>query len=150
MIRSVKRNYYAQADLTVTVALQKARAVEVVTQEAKAMQEPSQATTGQEEDMHKLSIHLKCYRCGKQGHSSVECKYKKAKCRLCQKVGHLARVCQTAGSISAFHKDAGTKASRPTQKRGSVQALQVDDASDSSSEDHLHSIFQLGRNPIST
>ena len=54
------------ADLTVAVALQKARAVEVVTQEAKAMQEPSQATTGQEEDMHKLSIHLKCYRCGKQ------------------------------------------------------------------------------------
>ena len=32
--------------------LQKARAVKVVTQEAKAMQEPSQATTGQEEDMH--------------------------------------------------------------------------------------------------
>ena len=49
------------ADLMVAVALQKARAVEVVTQEAKAMQEPSQATTGQEEDMHKLSIHLKCY-----------------------------------------------------------------------------------------
>ena len=40
------------ADLTVVVVLQKARAVKVVTQEAKAMQEPSQATTGQEEDMH--------------------------------------------------------------------------------------------------
>ena len=133
------------ADLTVAVALQKARAVEVVTQEAKAMQEPSQATTGQEEDMHKLSIHLKCYRCGKQGHSAVECKHKKAKCRLCQKIGHFARVCQTAGSKSTVHKDAGTKVSRPTRKRGSVQALQVDEASDSSSEDNLHSIFQLGK-----
>ena len=38
---------------------------------------------------------------------------------------------------STVHKDAGTKASRPTRKRGSVQTLQVDDASDSSSEDHL-------------
>ena len=137
-------------DLTVAVVLQKARAVEVVTQEAKVMQDPSQATTGQEEDMHKLSIHLKCYRCGKQGHSAVECKHKKAKCRLCQKVGHLARVCQTAGSKSTVHKDAGTKVSRPTRKPGNVQALQVDDASDSSSEDHLHSIFQIGKNPTST
>ena len=42
--------------------------------------------------------------------------YKKAKCCLCQKVGHLARVCQTAGSKSTVHKDVGAKASRPTQK----------------------------------
>ena len=70
------------------------------------MQEPSQATTGQDKDMHKLSIHLKCYCCGKQGYSAVECKHKKAKCCLCQKVGHFARVWQTAGSKSTAHKDA--------------------------------------------
>ena len=92
------------ADLTVATAFQKACPAEVVTQEAKVMQEPSQVTTGQEEDMHKLSIHFKCYRCGKQGHSAVECKHKMAKCRLCQKVGHFARVCQAAGS-----KSSGTK-----------------------------------------
>ena len=61
------------------------------------MQELSQVTTRQENDMLNLSIHFKCYRCGKQGHSTVKCKHKKAKCCLCQKVGHLARVCQTAG-----------------------------------------------------
>ena len=64
------------------------------------MQEPSQDITGQEEDMHKLSIQFKCYRCGKQGHSATECKFKKAKCYLCQKVGHLSRVCQTTFKVS--------------------------------------------------
>ena len=75
------------AGLTVATALRKALAAEVVTHEAKAMQEPSQETT---EGVHKLSIGFKCYRCGKQGHSAAECKHKKAKCHLCLKVGHLA------------------------------------------------------------
>ena len=109
------------------------------------MQEP----TGQEEDMHNLSIPFKCYHCDKQGHSAVECKHKKAKCKLCQKVGHLARVLQAKGSKSTVHKDAGTKASKPTQKQGSVQVLEDNDTSDSSSEDHLHSIFKPGMHLVS-
>ena len=67
-------------DLMMAVAMEKALAVEVVTIEAKAMQEPQQVT----EEMHKLSIQFKCYRCGKQGHNAAECKHKKTKCRLCQ------------------------------------------------------------------
>ena len=107
------------------------------------MQEPSQETT---EGEHKLSIGFKCYRCGKQGHSAAECKYKEAKCHLCLKVGHLARVCQAGGSRSTIQKDARTKASKRTGKQGSVKLVQVEDStSDSSSEDHLHSIFQLGK-----
>ena len=131
------------ADLTVTVALQKAQAAEAVTHEAKAMQEPSQEMV---EGMHKLSLESKCYRCEKQGHSAAECKHKKAKCRLCFRVGHLARVCQAAGSKHAVQKDTGTKASRHTQKHGSVKLMEVEDSeSDSGSEEHLHSIFQLGK-----
>ena len=76
------------------------------------MQEPSQDITGQEEDMHKLSIQFKCYRCGKQGHSATECKFKKVKCYLCQRVGYLARVCQATSGKSTAGKDARTKASR--------------------------------------
>ena len=127
------------ADLTAATALRKALAAEVVTHEAKAMQEPSQETT---EGVHKLNIGFKCYRCGKQGHSAAECKHKKAKCHLCLKVGHLARVCQAGGNKSTVQKDAGTKASKRTGKQGSVKLVQVEDStSDSSSEDHLHSIF---------
>ena len=133
-------------DLTAPMALQKAQAAEVVSHEAKAMQEPSQDITGQEEDMHKLSIQFKCYCCRKQRHRATECKFKKAKCYLCQKVGHLARVCQATSGKSTAGKDARTKASRDTQRQGSVQVLRVDEAaSDSSFEDHLHSIFQLGK-----
>ena len=131
------------ADLTVAMALREALATEVVTHEAKAMQEPSQETT---EGVHKLSIGFKCYRCGKQGHSAAECKHKKAKCHLCLKFGHLARVCQAGGSRRTVQKDAGIKASKHTGKQGSVKLVQVEDStSDSISEDHLHSIFQLGK-----
>ena len=131
------------ADLTVAVALRKALAAEVVTHEAKAMQEPFQGTA---EELHKLSIEFKCYHCGKQGHSATECKHKNTKCHLCLKVGHLARVCQSAARKSKFQKDAGTKTSKPTQKRGGIKLVQVEDSSSgSSSEDHLHSIFQLGK-----
>ena len=131
------------ADLTVAVALQKAVAAEVVTHEAKAMQEPSQETA---EEMHKLSLEFKYYRCGKQGHGAAECKHKKAKCHLCLKVGHLTRVCQAAGSKNTAQKDAGTKAFRHKRKHGSVKLVDVGDGEiDSDSDDHLHSIFQLGK-----
>ena len=137
-----QKQLLCMVDLMAAVAMQKALAAEVVTLEAKAMQEPQQVT----EEMHKLSKEFKCYRCGKQGHNAVECKHKKAKCHLCQKVGHLARVCQTSGSKRAVQRDAGTKASKHIRARGGVKQLQVEDsASDSSSEDHLHSIFQLGK-----
>ena len=86
------------------MALCEALAAEVVTHEAKAMQESSQETT---EEVHKLSIGFKCYRCGKQGHSAAECKHKKAKCHLRLKVGHLAQVCQAGGNKSTVQKDAG-------------------------------------------
>ena len=33
-----------------------------------------------------------CYCCGKQCHSAADCKFKTAKCHMCQKTGHLARV----------------------------------------------------------
>ena len=58
-------------------------------------------------------------------------KHKKAKCRLCWT---LTNVCQTAGSKSTVHKNTGTKASKPTQKRGSVQVLEDNSTRDSSSE----------------
>ena len=66
--------------------------------------------------------------------------------RLCLKVGNLARVCQAAGSRNTAQKDAETKAFRHNRKHGSVKLVDVGDGeSDSDSEDHLDSIFQLGK-----
>jgi len=80
--------------LTADIALQSARASEVVAQEAKAMQElpPEQLN----EEINQVGSRDKpvCYRCGYKGHLASACKYKSAKCHLCLKVGHLAKVCR--------------------------------------------------------
>ena len=56
------------------------------------------------------------------------------------------RVCQAGGSRNTAQKDARTKAFRHNQKHGNVKVVDAEDGeSDSDSEDHLHSIFQLGK-----
>jgi len=76
--------------LTANIALQSARASEVVAQEAKTMQElpPEQPN----EEINQVGSRDKpvCYRCG---YKASACIYKSAKCHLCVKVDHLAKLC---------------------------------------------------------
>lgn len=38
---------------------------------------------------------LSCYRCNGKHHSASSCRFKKAKCHNCQKIGHIAKACRS-------------------------------------------------------
>ena len=134
-----------QTDLTAGRALQRARASEAVHKETESMQVVRRETEklAMDGDTNVVYSKATCYRCGKQGHSATDCKFKTAKCHTCQKAGHLARVC-----LSRRKHDHSNRPERASRNRGkAVLQLQDDDSSSSSSsaEGHLHTIFQLGK-----
>ena len=128
-------------DLTANLALQRAKAVEVVHKETEAMQKFHKESKLEDHGAtHRIhSAKLECYRCGKPYHSAADCRFKDATCHVCKKVGHLARVCQSR------KKKTGTAAKAMPSKNSGVHQLQESDSdSDSSSDSALHSVFQLG------
>jgi hypothetical protein len=47
------------------------------------------------EKTSKKNYDKACYVCGLKNHKFSECKYKQYKCKNCNIVGHLAKVCKT-------------------------------------------------------
>lgn len=130
--------------LTAEIALQKATAAEVVFKETQAMRESTAASSG---EVYKLLSKTKCYRCGKSGHPSSNCKFRNARCYSCQKIGHLASVCQSKKpTMKAERPQAPSKAQETPAKSQGVRTLQEqsESSSDSSELEQLHTILQLG------
>ncbi|CAC5365754.1 unnamed protein product [Mytilus coruscus] len=69
-----------------------ASAMETATKNAQDLQ-----TTETRQTVHKMSFRQEeCYRCG-GNHRPHECKWKDAKCYICDKKGHLAKNCRNKG-----------------------------------------------------
>ena len=51
----------------------------------------------QDRDSNPAKLTVTCYRCGGQGHSAPECKFRTGECRWCHKTGHIAWVCRSKG-----------------------------------------------------
>ena len=79
------------AELTADLALQQAKAVEVIRKETEAMQESHKESELEDHsETHRFhSAKLQCYRCGKPYHSAADCRFKDATCHVCKKVGHI-------------------------------------------------------------
>ena len=74
-------------DLTLAMAIEKARAAEAVDREI--LHFPAV-----EADALKLYSQQKaCQRCGQHGHTGATCRHKNTHCHVCKKLGHLSSVC---------------------------------------------------------
>ena len=89
-------------DLTLTIAIDKARAAETVNREVKNLPTDAEALkiSGQQ---------YSCARCGRQGHTSTTCFYRNKHCRVCNKLGHASAVC--------WHNQPQEPPVKPQQKR---------------------------------
>ena len=136
--RQCQRELPSTQGLTLQMAIQKATAAEAATRESReiygapAEQIPSS-------DVHKMTSRPKCFRCGKTGHLSAQCKYKTFKCHNCQKVG-FASVCRSKQPEDPKRK------STSGQRIGSIQESMDNNNDDYSSDSSgcLHNILQLG------
>ena len=85
-----------------------------------------------------------CYCCGYKGHPASSIRFKTAKCHMCQKTGHLTRVCR-----SKKQADSGKKPKSGSTDKAGVHQLQNEITTDDSSHSDggLYNIFQLS-NPV--
>ncbi|XP_065892767.1 uncharacterized protein [Dysidea avara] len=84
------------AEFTADLTLQRVKAAKVVRKETEGMQESLKEKEKGNGGTHRIhSAKLECYWCGKPYHSAADCRYKDATCHMCQKTGHLARVCRS-------------------------------------------------------
>ena len=113
-LRDIKtqRELLCISDLTVQIALRKARAAETVYKETQTMKDGTCSA-----ETVSISTAKVCYRCGKTDHGAATCKYKSAKCHACQKIGHLARVCRA--------KNKNNRVTRTDSKQANVDIKKV-------------------------
>jgi len=94
-------------DLTLAKALEDVQAMEIAASQASAIKAETgssvhaigqkRSTSTQNKSARKDSKGEKCYRCGGE-HAPAGCRFRTEKCRMCDKVGHIARMCRTNSS----------------------------------------------------
>ena len=79
-------------------ALELAAGMEASDKNARELQSRTRAGRSpprNQSDLNKIDTPSSvCYRCGKPGHKSAQCRFKNTRCHNCGKEGHLARVCR--------------------------------------------------------
>ena len=75
-------------DLTLSTAIDKARAAETVNREVKNLPTNAEAL-----DLKISAQQYPCPRCGRQGHTKTTCYYRNKCCRTCNRLGHASGVC---------------------------------------------------------
>ena len=84
--------------LTMSRAVELAQAKEALPETlgtSKAHQQPHYSKVSGSGDHSPSQGGQPCYRCGKPGHNSAECRFRQAKCHKCGKQGHIAPACRS-------------------------------------------------------
>ena len=141
--------FLQEKDLDFERALTIARGFETADKNLKEMKAPTaEPAKVKEEPVHKVfgkkrtaataptatgESGVICHRCGIAGHKATTCRFRDRVCHKCKKKGHLARVCRSASAKSAPSKKNASQA-------GSQPVRQVDEESDSSSDDFAYAV----------
>ena len=92
-----------------------------------------------------------CHRCGKTGHSGTDSPYKDYVCRSCRCVGHLQKVCHSAGGCTNPREFQLSAKPRKHHDKIGVSQIQESQESDSEEEANLWLVEEMGEvNSVST
>ena len=95
-LESVQKKLLLEKDLTMASVLERANCISSAERTSRAMNsskvqnQPVHIVWGKQTSGRRL-----CYRCGRNGHNSDQCRFREANCHTCGKVGHIAPVCMS-------------------------------------------------------
>jgi len=115
--------------------------MEMVAKESENMRRGNLDSLPEDNTANAISSYGFCYRCGYEGHSASMCGFKIAKCHVCQKVGHLARVYRSRQRIDSSKKHKSPSLS--TNKAGVHQLQDKETGNDSDGNGELFNICHL-------
>ena len=130
-MENVQKRLLAEQKLTFEEALRIATSLETASRNAIELQagetntQPAVLKVGKTEAP---KVSLECYRCGK-AHPPQSCKFRRATCRNCGKLGHIQRVCRSKPQApsSETSKGYGRQPRRPT----GIRTLQLEEEQES-------------------
>ena len=95
---TIQRRLLAEADLTLTKALELAQGMEAAEKDSKELQ----AGPVDAQQVHKVvqQGQSPCYRCLGTGHLPSQCRFKATKCNKCRRIGHIARACRSPTTVT--------------------------------------------------
>ena len=109
---ATQKRLLQECDLTLKKAL------EIDQGQEAASKHTSELRTGKHQEVNRVTGGQPCYHCGKEGHVSDKCFFKKQSCRKCGKQGHIAKVCKQGDKKPYDKKPAYQPREKSTFKKG--------------------------------
>ena len=133
----VQRRLLSESPLSFDKALSLAQGLETAAQNVKELQ--GGAGTNSQSEVHKVTSQqahqnkekpdsvkdrsvAACYRCGKPGHRTAQCRFKTAECHRCGKKGHIRAVCHSKPKPSG-HSHSVQQVHEPDEDAGDEYPL---------------------------